>query len=266
MARPTWRLFDIKRATSLPGIEASIRPRHLPGVRASLPSRLLNPVLTPGLPPSILRPAQDCSSCSKERLPIAPYSFWFFGPQTLQNSQILQPAERFSNVTTLRHRSVFGAKSAQNGQLRKVRFFVSDVENAAWASKFARFPPKTGSRRSPCSEFVFCPEKPANSSPLNSSPLVTACHRFVTARFLGAKVRKSGPSSGPRSPQGFPRPDSPPRTRLGARQPAEVVRQPAELVSGDVTAPSGSVFGAKSAQNGRVRRVRFSVSDGEWDG
>ena len=51
--------------------------------------------------------------------------------------------------------------------------------------------------------------------------------------------------------------DSPPRTRLGARLPAEVVRQPAELVTADVTAPSGSVFGAKKAQNGQVRRVRF---------
>ena len=48
--------------------------------------------------------------------------------------------------------------------------------------------------------------------------LVTACHRFVTARFLGAKARKSGPSSGPCSPQHFPRSDSPPRTWLGARQ------------------------------------------------
>ena len=43
----------------------------------------------------------------------------------------------------------------------------------------------------------------------------------------------------------FLRPDSPPRFRLGVRQPAEVVRQPAELVTTEVTAPSGSVFGAK---------------------
>ena len=97
----------------------------------------------------------------------------------------------------------------------KSAFFVSDVESGARASKFARFPPKTG-RRSPCADSVFCPEKQANSSPLSLSP-------FVTARFLGAKVRKSGPSSGPRSPQGFPRPDRPPRTWLGARQPAEVL-------------------------------------------
>ena len=46
-------------------------------------------------------------------------------------------------MSPLRHRSVFGAKSAQNGQLRKVRFFVSDVKCAAWASKFARFRSKS---------------------------------------------------------------------------------------------------------------------------
>ena len=85
--------------------------------------------------------------------------------------------------------------------------------------------------------------------------LVAACHRFVTTRFLGAKVRKTGPSSGAPSPQGFSRPDSPPRTRPGVRQPAEVVRQPSPLKSPLHPAP---FFGAKSASHGRVRRVRFS--------
>ena len=45
---------------------------------------------------------------------------------------------------------------------------------------------------------------------------------------------------------------SPPRFRL-------VTRQPAEIVTAFVTAPSGSVFGAKSAENGQLRKVRFSV-------
>ena len=174
-------------------------------------------------------------------------------PQTLQNSQILQPAERFSDVTGLCHHSVFGAKSAENGELRKVRFFVSDVESGARASKFACFPPKTGSRRSLCSEFRFLPRKACEFQPAEP---VAACHRFVTARFLGAKVRKTGPSSRAPSPQGFSRPDSPPRSRLGVRQPAEVVRQPAELVT---TALHPAPFLVqKSAQNVRVRRVRFS--------
>ena len=135
-----------------------------------------------------------------------PNSWKFLVPKTLQNSQILQPAERFSDVTGLCHHSVFGAKSAENGELRKVRFFVPGVESGAWASKFARFPPKTGSRRSPCSEIRFLPRKACEFQP---AELVAACHRFVTTRFLGAKVRKTGPS-----PQGFSRPDSPPRPRL----------------------------------------------------
>ena len=62
---------------------------------------------------------------------------------------------------------------------------------------------------------VFCPEKPANSSPLNSSPLVTASSPLA---FWVQKSVKSGqfPSS---FSAGFSRPDSPPRSRLGVRQP-----------------------------------------------
>ena len=156
---------------------------------------------------------------SKEQRLIVPYSFSDFGQKTLQNSQILQPAERFSDVTGLCHHSVFGAKSAENGELRKVRFFVSCVKSSAWASKFARFPSKTGSRCSPCSEIRILPRKTCEFQP---AELVTACHRFVTARFLGATVRKIGPSSRAPSPQGFSRPDSPPRCSRVTRQPAEV--------------------------------------------
>ena len=160
-------------------------------------------------------------------------------------------------MSPLRHRSVFGAKSAQNGQLRKVRFFVSDVKCGAWASKFARFRSKSGSRRSPCSGFRFLPRKACKFQP---AELVTVCLRFVTARFWVEKVRKSGPVRelvlrrvfrGPTARRGPGSEDSPLRFRPAARQPAE-------LVTTDVTAPSGSVFGAKSAQNGQLRRVRFS--------
>ena len=105
--------------------------------------------------------------------------------QNAPKQQILQPAERFSDVTGLCHHSVFGAKSAENGQLRKVRFFVPDVESGARASKFARFPPKTGFTR-------FLPRKACEFQPAEP---VAACHRFVTTRFLGAKVHKTRPSS-----------------------------------------------------------------------
>ena len=49
-------------------------------------------------------------------------------------------------------------------------------------------------RRAPNS--VFCPEKPANSSPLNSSPLVTACHRLSPLRhrsLFGCKSAQKRP-------------------------------------------------------------------------
>ena len=135
-----------------------------------------------------------------------------------------------------------------------MRFFVSDVESGARASKFARFPPKTGSTRLPCSEFRFLPRKACEFQP---AELVAACHRFVTTRFLckSAQNRAQFPSS---FSAGFLAAGSPPRTRLNVRQPAEVVRQPAELVTTDVTAPQAPFFCAKSAPNGRVRGVRFS--------
>ena len=97
-------------------------------------------------------------------------------------------------------------KSANFSKSRKVRFFVSDCNRAASASKFARL----------------------------------QCAKAAQDRVFRSE------------------PDSPPRFRPAARQPAE-------LVTADVTAPSGPVFGAKSAQNGQLRRVRFSVSDGKWD-
>ena len=144
-------------------------------------------------------------------------------------------------MSPLRHRSVFGAKSAQNGQLRKVRFFVSEVKCGAWASKFAR-------SRSKSLDSVFCPEKHANSSPLSLSPFASALSPLAFGSQKCAKAAQF-PSSGRRGP-GSER-DSPPRFRL-------VTRQPAELVTAFVTAPSGSVFGAKSAQNGQLRKVCFS--------
>ena len=120
--------------------------------------------------------------------------------------------------------------------------------------KVARFPPKTGSRRNS----VFSPEKPANSSPPSSSPLVTALSPLA---FGSQKCAKAAPVPEFRSRRVFrgptarrgpgSEPDSPPRFR-------PAVRQPAELVTADVTVPSGSVFGAKSAQNCQLRRVRFS--------
>ena len=109
---------------------------------------------------------------------------------------------------------VFGAKSAQNGRVRRVRF------SCRTASGMPEPPSSLVFRRKPAPDVSF-PLSARKSGEFQPAEHVTACHRFVTA-----------------------------------------VRQPAELVTTDVTtdvtAPSGSVFGAKSAQNVRVRRVRFS--------
>ena len=64
-------------------------------------------------------------------------------------------------------------------------------------------------RRAPKS--VFCPER-----------LVTACHRFVTARFLGAKVRKTGPVPELLLRMVFRKPT---KDQARSPQPAKVVRQ-----------------------------------------
>ena len=118
---------------------------------------------------------------SKERRLIPPYQFSDLVPKTLQNSQILQPAERFSDVTGLCHHSVFGAKSAFSCQTSKV------VPEPPSSLVFRRKPaPRVC--RAPNS--VFCPEKLANSSPLNSSPLVTALSPLA---FWVQKCAKPGP-------------------------------------------------------------------------
>ena len=111
-------------------------------------------------------------------------------------------------------------------------------------------------RRAPNS--VFC-EKPANSSPLNSSPLVTALSPLA---FWVQKCVKSGPVSelllrrvfrGPTARRGpGSESDSPPRWSVS---PPSLSPLMSPLMSPLHPAP---VFGAKSAQNGRVRRVRFS--------
>ena len=89
----------------------------------------------------------------------------FWSP-TLQNSQILHPAERFSDVTGLRHRSVFGAKSAQNCQLcHHLLFGCKSAQNRAQFPSFFRGPT---ARRGPGSE---CDSPPRWSvSPPSFSP------------------------------------------------------------------------------------------------
>ena len=183
----------------------------------------------------------------------------YFGPQTLQNSQILHPAERFSDVTGLRHRSVFGAKSAQNGQLRKVCFFSCQTASVVPEPVFSR-------NQAPdacCAlDSVFSPEKQANSIPPSLSPFVTASSPLAFGPKKCAKAAQFPSSGGLRSSQGFPRHDSQPRTSLGTRQPAEVSACDTSARRTCHRLCHRSVFCAKSAQNGQLR---FFVSDGKWD-
>ena len=99
-----------------------------------------------------------------------PNSRGFFGLKTRKNSQVFNPLNLSPVMSPLRHRSVFGAKSAENGELRKVRFScpASNVLPGPPNSLVFRGKPAPGVRRAPKS--VFCPEKPANSSPLSLSP------------------------------------------------------------------------------------------------
>ena len=113
--------------------------------------------------------------------------------------------------------------------------------------------PAPGVRRAPNS--VFCPEKPANSSPRNLSPLVTALSPLA---FWVQKCAKPGPvpelllrrvSRGPTARRGpGSMSDSPPGWSVSppSLSPLKSPLHPAPC------------FGAKSAPNGRVRRVRFS--------
>ena len=147
-------------------------------------------------------------------------TFW---PKTLQNSQI-SSKKRLSPAKSppLRHRSVFGAKSAENGELRKVRFScpASNVLPGPPNSLVFRRKPAPGVCSAPKS--VFYPEKPANSSPLSLSPPkspvsnTSACRGTPQSPPVSNAAARRGP--------GF----SPPRF-------FHMTRQPAELVTADVT-------------------------------
>ena len=126
------------------------------------------------------------------------------------------------------------AKSAQNGQLRKVRFFVSDVSAL---------------------DSVFCPEKQANSIPPSLSPFVTASSPLSFGPKKCAKETRFPSFGGLRSSQGFPRRDSQPRTLLVTRQPAEVSACDTSACRTCHRLCHRSVFGAKSAQNSQLRKV-----------
>ena len=71
-------------------------------------------------------------------------------------------------VCRLGHHSVFGAKSAENGQLRQARFCV---KRRKWCPSLQV--------RSFSAELRFLPQKACEFHPLNSSPLVTACHHSL---------------------------------------------------------------------------------------
>ena len=103
-----------------------------------------------------------------------------------------QPAELVTAFVT-----VFGAKSAQAGQLRKVRFlcfFVSDGKEPLVSLVFGR-------KQAPDAHFaldsVFSPEKQANSIPPSLSPFVTA----LSPLSFGPKSAQKRPSS--RVPEDF---------------------------------------------------------------
>ena len=140
---------------------------------------------------------------------------------TLQNSPSpknpLSPA-----MSPLRHRSVFGAKSAENGELRKVRFScpASNVLPGPPNSLVFRRKPAPGVCSAPKSVFY-----PANSSPLSLSPPkspvsnASACRGTPQSPPVSNAAARRGPGS---------EPDSPPRF-------SHATRQPAELVTADVT-------------------------------
>ena len=83
-----------------------------------------------------------------------------FGPKTAQNCIIFNPLNLSPVMSPLRHRSVFGAKSAENGELRKVRFScpASFVLPGPPNSLVFRRKPAPGVCSAPKS--VFRPEKP----------------------------------------------------------------------------------------------------------
>ena len=134
-----------------------------------------------------------------------------FGPKTLQNSKFFNQLNVFPMSPVFVTTPFLVQKALKTANSEKFVF-------SCQTSKVVPEPPSSlVFRRKPGSEFRFLPRKACEFQPAEP---VAACHRFVTTRFLGAKVHKTRPSSRAPSPQGFSRPDSPPRTRLNVRQPA----------------------------------------------
>ena len=100
-----------------------------------------------------------------------------FEPFWDQNSQIIRTISLLSLLLRPTPKSVF---------------FRVRRQMCCLGLQIRSFSSKTGSRRLPCSKSVFCPEKPANSSPLSLLPLVTALSPLA---FWVQKCAKAAPVS-----------------------------------------------------------------------
>ena len=120
---------------------------------------------------------------SKERLPILPILFRFLVPKPCKTA-------KFSNQLNVFPMSPVFVTTPFLVPTPKSAFFR--VRRRKWCPSLQvrSFSAENRLQTSPNS--VFCPEKPANSSPLNSSPLVTALSPLA---FWVQKCAKPFPSS-----------------------------------------------------------------------
>ena len=117
--------------------------------------------------------------------------FFVFWPKNAPTQPNLQPAELVtSDVTASSPLRFLVQKALKTANSEKCVFScpASNVLSGPPSSLVFRRKPAPGVRRAPNS--AFCPEKPANSSPLNSSPLVTALSPLA---FWVQKCAKPGP-------------------------------------------------------------------------
>ena len=173
-----------------------------------------------------------------------------FDPKTLQNSKFFNQLNVFPMSPVFVTTPFLVQKALKTANSEKFVFSCQTSKVVPEPPSSLVFRRKPASRVCRAPNSVFCPEKPANSSPLNPSPLVTALSPLA---FWVQKCTKPGPVPelllcrvfrGPTARRGpGSMSDSPPRWSVSPPSLSPLM---------------SPFFAAKSAQNGRVRRVRFS--------
>ena len=168
-----------------------------------------------------------------------------FGPKTLQNSKFFNQLNVFPMSPVFVTTPFLVQKALKTANSEKFVFSCQTSKVVPEPPSSLVFRRKPASRVCRAPNSVFCPEKPANSSPLNPSPLVTALSPLA---FWVQKCTKPGPVPKLLRPGSMS--DSPPRWSVS----------PPSL--SPLMSPLHPALGPKSAQKKKARETSSAASMG----